>query len=264
MAADSMDVIEVGSGPLCVVALHGIQGTRAAWLPVAQRLSALCTFVLPNLQGRGAAPRPATAGGYTLERYAAAVREVVERHAGGRRFVLAGWSMGVSVALQYADRYRDGRGQARSPLALWLLSGSPALCQTRWFRADEGAALLDEIAARERRLGLSEAADHAAVALTWQAIRQTDQRSRLATLPMPALVVHGRDDDDCPWPHAQALANGLPAGRLATIERAGHGLLTGHADAVCEFASPWLLQLADSIRTGDTPAPSPSIPLELP
>lgn len=111
MAADSMDVIEVGSGPLCVVALHGIQGTRAAWLPVAQRLSALCTFVLPNLQGRGAAPRPATAGGYTLERYAAAVREVVERHAGGRRFVLAGWSMGVSVALQYADRYRDGRGE---------------------------------------------------------------------------------------------------------------------------------------------------------
>ena len=264
MAADSMDVIEVGSGPLCVVALHGIQGTRAAWLPVARRLSRLCTFVLPNLQGRGAAPRPADADGYTLARYAAAVREVVERHAGGRPFVLAGWSMGVSVALAYADRCRGQHGDEHAPAALLLLSGSPALCETRWFGAGDGAALLAEIAARERRLGLSEAADHAAVAHTWQAIRHTDQRSRLPMLPMPALVVHGRDDDDCPWPHAQALADGLPAARLATIEGAGHGLLTGHADAVAELALPWLQQFADSMRPdGATILPS-SIPLELP
>ena len=260
MAADSMDVIEVGSGPLCVVALHGIQGTRAAWLPVAQRLSALCTFVLPNLQGRGAAPRPGTVDGYTLERYAAAVREVVQRHAEARPFVLAGWSKGVSVALAYTDRYRDDR----APLALLLLSGSPALCETRWFHADGGAALMDEIAARERRLGLSEAADHAAVARTWQAIRGSDQRSRLPSLPMPALVIHGRDDGDCPWAHAQALADGLPGSRLATIELAGHGLLTGHAVAVAELALPWLQQLADSMRpAGSTALPS-SIPMELP
>ncbi len=264
MASNSMDVIEIGSGPLCVVALHGIQGTRAAWLPVAQRLSALCTFVLPNLQGRGAAPRPATADGYRLERYADAVREVVERHVDGRPFVLAGWSMGVSVALEYADRYRAEHGDRQAPAALLLLSGSPALCEMRWFCADDQPALLAEIAARERRLGLSEAADHAAVAHTWQAIRQTDQRSRLPTLPIPALVLHGRDDDDCPWPHAQTLADGLPAGRLATIERAGHGLLTGHADAVVKLALPWLQQLADSMRpAGATILPSP-IPLELP
>lgn len=264
MAADSVDVIELGSGPLCVVALHGIQGTRAAWLPVAQRLSALCTFVLPNLQGRGAAPRPDTVDGYTLERYAAAVREVVDRHVDARPFVLAGWSMGVSVALEYADRYRGEHGDARAPLALLLLSGSPTLCETRWFRAGDGVALLDEIAARERRLGLSEAADHAAVARTWQAIRGSDQRSRLPTLPMPALVMHGRDDGDCPWPHAQALADGLPGGRLATIERAGHGLLTGHADAVAELALPWLQELADSMGPAGATAPPSSIPLELP
>ncbi|MBO4123612.1 alpha/beta hydrolase [Cupriavidus gilardii] len=255
-----MDVIEVGSGPVPVVALHGIQGTRAAWLPVAARLRSLCTFVLPNLQGRGAAPRPDTAEGYTLERYAAAARAVVERHVGARPFVLAGWSMGVSVALEYADRYR----YELRPAALLLLSGSPALCETRWFRAGDDPALLAEITERERRLGLSEAADHAAVAHTWRAIRHTDQRSRLPSLPMPALVVHGRDDDDCPWPHAQALADGLPAGRLATIERAGHGLLTGHADTVAELALPWLRQLADAMHGAAAPLPPSSIPLELP
>lgn len=264
MASNPMDVIEVGSGPLYVVALHGIQGTRAAWVPVAQRLGELCTFVLPNLQGRGAAPRPARADGYTLARYAAGVREVVERHAVGRPFVVAGWSMGVSVALEYADRYREEHGDRQAPAALLLLSGSPALCETHWFRADDGAPLLAEIAARERRLGLSEAADHAAVAHTWQAIRHTDQRSRLPMLPMPALVVHGRDDDDCPWPHAQSLADGLPAGRLATMEGAGHGLLTGHADAVCELALPWLQQLADSMRLAGATVPPPTLPLELP
>ena len=28
-----MDCIQVGAGPVQIVALHGIQGTRAAWLP---------------------------------------------------------------------------------------------------------------------------------------------------------------------------------------------------------------------------------------
>lgn len=215
-----MDVRIVGQGSRLVVALHGIQGTRAAWEPVAQRLQQQARFVLPNLRGRGAALRGFEAADYTLERYAADACEVIARHAGGTPFLLAGWSMGVSVALEYL---RLGRGPR--PEGLILLSGSPCLAQLRWF-SGEAEALLAEVAARERRLGLSAAADHDAVACTWSAISNTDQRPALAAMDLPALVLHGREDEECPWAHAAWLAEGLPQARLVTVEGAGHSLLT--------------------------------------
>lgn len=232
----TMDVIRVGNGPVTVVALHGIQGTRAAWLPLARALADDATFVLPNLQGRGAAPRPADADGYTLAAYAGSVRAVVERHVADRPFVLAGWSMGVSVALQYAARHAG----ALAPCGLLLLSGTPCLRDTRWFRATADDRLMAEISAREKRLALTEAADHAAVAHTWRQIRDSDQRDLLAGLAMPALVIHGREDGDCPWPHAEALAQALPAARLAPLDDAGHSLLTANTGAVAALARAWL------------------------
>lgn len=238
-ARASMDVARVGSGPVTVVALHGIQGTRAAWLRLARALADDATFVLPNLQGRGAAPRPACPDGYTLAAYAASVRAVVEHHAADRPFVLAGWSMGVSVALEYAA----GHASAMAPSALLLISGTPSLRDTRWFHATDDDMLMAEIAAREQRLALTEAADHAAVAHTWRQIRDSDQRDLLPKLAMPALVIHGRDDGDCPWPHAEALSRAMPAARLATLHDAGHSLLTANTDAVSTLTRAWLHEL---------------------
>lgn len=237
-----MDVIRIGDGPVVVVAVHGIQGTRAAWMPLAGSLHGQCTFILPNLQGRGSAPRPAGAHGYTLERFAAALDEVIEAHVGARQFVLAGWSMGVSVVLAYLEASR------RAPSGLFLLSGSPHLPGVNWFRALDEDALLVEIARREQRLGLAEAADHPAVAWTWQAIRATDQRARLPRIRVPALVVHGHDDEDSPWPHAIALAQGLPNAVLVGLEGAGHGVLTHHTAALGTALRAHLPRLYPSLQ----------------
>lgn len=237
-----MDVLRVGQGPALVVALHGIQGTRSSWLPVAQALDRQCTFVLPNLWGRGDAPRPTVPDDCSLDSYVQMVREVVDAEVGGRPYVLAGWSMGVSVALAYGARCMAGRG-LHAPSGLALLSGSPQLSAVSWFRATDEPLLRQEIAGRERRLGLSEAAEHETVAWTWQSLRGTDQRSLLPGMPWPTLLVHGEQDEDCPASHARMLAAGLPDATLTLLAGAGHGILSQHTQQVAAALQAWLATL---------------------
>lgn len=233
-----MDVRIMGQGSTTVVALHGIQGTRAAWQPVAQRLASKARFVLPNLRGRGAAARAAGQAGYGLQAYASDAAEVIERHVGRAPFVLAGWSMGVSVALELLARRPELR-----PQGLILLSGTPCLCEASWFTG-EGAQLTAEVVARERRLGLAEAADHDAVAWTWGQIRATDQRPLLAGIDVPALVLHGSADEDSPWLHGRCLAEGLLQAALVTLPGAGHSLLSAATDTVAQEIEQFIARVA--------------------
>jgi pimeloyl-ACP methyl ester carboxylesterase len=233
-----MDVQIVGQGRMTVVALHGIQGTRAAWQPVARQLASKARFVLPNLRGRGAALRAAGPAGYSLEAYASDAGEVIDRHVGQAPFVLAGWSMGVSVALELLQRRPDLR-----PQGLILLSGTPCLRLASWFTG-EGAQLTAEVAARERRLGLVEAADHDAVAWTWAAIRATDQRPLLQRIDVPALVLHGSADEDSPWLHGRWLAKGLPRATLVTLPDAGHSLLSAATGTVTQEIEQFIARVS--------------------
>ena len=239
VAGRASDVVECGDGPLRVVALHGIQGTRDSWMPVARRLGDAARWVLPNLRGRGAALRGQGAADYTLAHYAEDVRAVVARHVPPAvPWVLAGWSMGVSVTLEYLIRNAGPR-----PAGLLLLSGTPALCEASWFKAGEPAALLAEITAREEALGLRVAADREAVAATWTAIRSTDQRPHLKDIDIPTLVIHGRQDADSPWSHAQQLVDGLANARLLTLEDGGHGIPSSHTDRVADAARTFFTEL---------------------
>lgn len=253
-----MDVIWVGAGPALVIAVHGIQGTRAAWLPLARELQDTCTFVLPNLPGRGRAPRPCSPADCTLAAYARELQRTIQVHASGRPFILAGWSMGVSVALEYLYG-GHANPDTPAPCGLILLSGTSQLNAVSWFESFAPDSLMEEIAARERRLGLTEAADHTTVAWTWQALRATDQRPSLGAIDIPAVVVHGSHDDDCPVAHAFNLANGLPNAELTMLDGGGHGLLTQNT-----------AQVADAIRkqldrlTRWPARPSSVSPLELP
>lgn len=239
-----MDAILTGTGSVPVLALHGIQGTRDAWLPVANALRANAQFVLPNLRGRGDAQRGASSDDYTLARYSDDVAETVDEYLGNAPYVLAGWSLGVSIALDYVAR-RAGR----LPDALVLVSGSPAPCATQWFSARDEAALRDEIAGREVRLKLSRAADRQAVAWTWQAVRATDQRPLLRAIDLPTLIVHGTDDSDCPLPHAYWLASGLRRARLVEITGGGHTILSSHSAVLAEAMRSFLAEQTPMVES---------------
>ncbi|PLQ00393.1 alpha/beta fold hydrolase [Cupriavidus pauculus] len=226
------DVLVSGQGPLTVVAVHGIQGTRAVWQPLAEQLGGLCTFVLPNLPGRASAPTPAGPHECTLQAYADVLRRVICTQVRGP-FVLAGWSLGVSVALAYLAQARAT--SQPMPAELVLVSGTPQLNQVAWFPAvSSETALRDAIAARERRLGLREAADHQTVAWTWMSIRDTDQRAELRHVTCPTRVIHGSADDDCPLHHGAALAEGIPDAALHVLHGAGHNVFTQQTDEIAD------------------------------
>jgi pimeloyl-ACP methyl ester carboxylesterase len=214
-----MDIVREGSGALRIVAVHGIQGTCAVWRPVATQMRDEASFALPNLRGRGTAARGSQHADYSLEAFAADLAHAIDASTGGEPYCLAGWSMGVTVSLAVLPLL------AHRPERLILISGSPALCALQWFRASDGAALHAEVAAREARLGLTEAADHDAVAWTWQALRGTDQRGVLASVDTPTLIVHGTADDESPIEHAHWLRDGLPNAQFHAIDGGGHGVL---------------------------------------
>jgi len=235
-----MDIETIGDGPQQIIALHGIQGTRAAWRPVAEACSTFTTFQLPNLRGRGRALRPTSANGYQLGEFADDLDAVVEQCTAGGAFILAGWSMGVSVILQWLSQ-----SPTRRPTALVLVSGTPAPCSASWFSA-KGDALLAQITTREQRLGLQEAADPQAVAWTWESLRAVDHRQTLAHVAEPTLILHGSADQDSPFTHAQWLSAGLPAARLVALEGAGHSLLTENTGQVVDHLGQFIHSLARS------------------
>ncbi|MGE8547512.1 MAG: alpha/beta fold hydrolase [Alcaligenes sp.] len=229
-------------GPRPVIAIHGIQGTRASWLPVVQASRAGLDWLLPDLRGRGSALRGRCREDYRLDGFVQDLRAMLRRLAPDQDFVLAGWSLGVSVVLQACLTLLEDK--APLPSALVLVSGTACLRRTQWFHAQDETALLDEIARRERRLGLIQAAGRQDVAWTWQANCHSDHRDQLQRIPVPALIIHGEQDEDCPLSHARMLADGLPCNTLHLLPEAGHGVLGSHAGAIAalmdDFCSAYL------------------------
>ena len=224
-----MDILIQGKGPQKIVAVHGIQGTNRVWLPLATALADTCTFILPNLPGRGN-NHSDTEQDFTLPAFARCVAAAIDAHVGaGEPYCLAGWSMGASVALELVcnDHLRGKR-----PDRLALLSGVPDIGQTRWLTATAGPSLLTEIAAREKKLALRSAADHQAVMWTWQAIRQASYRDQCASITQPCLVMTGEQDNDSPVPLVSTFTQLLPNARFIGIDGAGHSILTENTGTV--------------------------------
>lgn len=91
-----------------------------------------------------------------------------------------------------------------------------------------------EVDERERILGLQHAADHQAVAWTWEAIRHTDHRLSLSEIDIPTLIIHGSDDQDSPLEHARWMHEGISHSELHVIEGGGHMLLSKNPEAVAQ------------------------------
>ena len=108
-----------------IIAVHGIQGTHRSWLPVVQASSNLMSWHTPNLRGRGDAFRGSSQEDYGLDGCVQDLRASIQALPEHTPYVLAGWSLGVSVVLQTCLTLLDE--QAPLPQALLLLSGTASL-----------------------------------------------------------------------------------------------------------------------------------------
>jgi pimeloyl-ACP methyl ester carboxylesterase len=99
----TLHVVSGGHGP-AVVLLHGFGDSGAMWSPLAARLAAHHTVVVPDLRGMGLSSHPD--GGYDKWTQAGDIRAVLTQ-LGIDHAVVVGHDIGTMVAFAYAARYRD-------------------------------------------------------------------------------------------------------------------------------------------------------------
>lgn len=92
-----------GTGP-AVVLIHGFGDTGEMWGPLAARLSARHSVIVPDLRGMGKSSKAAS--GYDKKSQSGDIRTVVEK-LGHDRAAVVGHDIGTMVAYAYAARYPD-------------------------------------------------------------------------------------------------------------------------------------------------------------
>jgi len=128
--------------------------------------------------------------------------------------------MGVLVALEYL---REGRPE---PEALILVSGTACLgAGAAWFAGSTFVDVQKEAADRAGRLGLRESATPYAVASSWNYAQQADLRQLLPSIAIPTLVMHGREDEQCPISQGLFLATEIRGAEVDIWDFAGHNLM---------------------------------------
>jgi lipase len=91
------------SGPVRLVALHGLTGHGKRWQPLAERHLAEITVAAPDLIGHG---RSSWAAPWTIDANVSALAELLEQQADGPVVVVA-HSFGAAVALHLAASHPD-------------------------------------------------------------------------------------------------------------------------------------------------------------
>ena len=228
-----------GTGPV-VVLLHGFPLNRSMWDAQVRALAPAHRVIVPDLRGHGESPAPDAV--YAMDLMAEDVVEMLDGLGIAEPVVVGGLSMGgyvaLALALNHPDRIRglvlaDTRAAADSPEAAAkreetaqavlktgdlgpLIEGMvPRLFSRSTFRDRPG--LVPPIKAAMEQTTPAGVAG----ALRGMACRP-DRRDRLGEIPCPVLVAVGEDDAISPPDEARAIAESLPAGRLAVIPRAGH------------------------------------------
>ena len=231
-----------------VVLLHGFTSSHRMWHAQRAELEGRYRFVVPDLRGHGLSGAPEDLGTYSIERYAADARELLDHPEIGI-CALIGCSFGGMIALQFAVTWPER-------LACLVVSdASPAYEHVSYderFREREEAIRANEAFAAERGmagLGKRLAANvhdpfladgirrrYAAMALPGYLGAAKTRRERpdvtsllRERLTMPVLLCDG--DADPVFSALDVMARELPEARVAIFEGAAHGLPSQRPEA---------------------------------
>ena len=216
--------------------VHSLALDRTIWDGVVAALGGAVEVLTYDCRGHGASEKPA--GPYTTGLFAGDLRDVLAA-AGWERAIVAGASMGGSVALAFtidypemvealgaidttawygADAPAAWRERAQKAQAEGLAS-MVAFQQTRWF-SDAFRTTAPAIAKRFEQIFLAN--DVAAYAATCEMLGAFDLRAQLAAIEVPVEILVGEEDYATPPGMARALAAGIAGSHLTIVPKARH------------------------------------------
>jgi len=226
--------VEAGSGPVLLL-VHGFPLDHSMWSEQLSALSDLRRVVAVDLRGRGKSP--AEPNGWTMDDYADDLAATIDE-LGVDKADVAGMSMGGYVVLALWRRYPE---KVRS-LILIDTKASADSDEAKEGR-DKTAALVREKGASELVEGLLpklfggppdeelsqkvkamfEATPGGTAAADALAMKdRPDSTVNLATITVPALVIHGEQDALMPIDDAKGMAGLIPGAKFVSVPGAGH------------------------------------------
>jgi 3-oxoadipate enol-lactonase len=219
-----------------IVLIHSLAMDHTFWAPVVRDIgddAAVLTYDCRGHGGSGQSPGP-----YTLGQFADDLADVLD-HVGWENAIVAGASMGGTVALAFAAAYPRRtaalglfdttawygvdaplRWQERAEKA--IAGGMGALVDfqiTRWF-GDAFRAAHPEVVEACIAAFLRNGVD--AYAATCRMLGSADLRSALPSLSMPTRIAVGDEDYATPPAMAEALHQAIPGSTLTVFKGARH------------------------------------------
>ena len=224
-----------GRGP-AVVLVHGLGGFAESWRHTLRGLAARTTVYALDLPGFGASAKPRTR--YRLPYFAGALHGFMEA-LGIQGASLVGHSLGAAVAVTYAVTHParverlalvggvvPGFGYRPSwvyrLVALPLIGEALARCFHRAVR--EEVDFFVDFGFTERTSPGARAAYLATlrhVRVDFEA-HAPDYRRAIATLDLPVLLIHGRQDRVVPPAHCAQVAEGFARATVRWVDECGH------------------------------------------
>lgn len=256
-----------GRGP-AVVLLHGLGGFAASWRHNLRPLASRATVYAVDLPGFGRSAKPRTR--YSLAYFARALHGFLDA-VGVAQAALVGHSLGGAIAVTYALTHptrveRLALLGAVVPGFGWHVSWRHRLVCTvglgelvtlcgcapmyraaiaRCFHAPHPAEV--DFLVRYDYAQRTSASARAAWLSTTRAFRvemedrRADYRRAIATLDLPVLLVHGRQDAAVPPAHCAEAAEGFPRGRVRWLDACGHFPHIEHPHVVNSWLEEFLV-----------------------
>lgn len=234
-----------------VVLVHGAGGSaKGSWGPLAGMLARRYRVIAPDNPGSGGTPLPD--GPLSLDAVADRVVRTAQE-AGLDRFAAVGLSMGAAITIRLAARHPGlvtglgliagfARPDARTRLTLdlWrsLLHADPRALGQFLLATGFGSGYLDQMPL-EQSAALAAELPGSLPPGTGAHIdlaRRVDTLADLGGITVPAVVIAGSDDVLIHPRHSEAIADGIPGSRLASVP-AGHSVPVERPDDMLRLLS---------------------------
>ncbi|HSH05155.1 MAG TPA: alpha/beta fold hydrolase [Anaerolineae bacterium] len=224
--------------PPALFLIHGFPLNMAIWQPQVEDLDDIVRIIAPDLRGHGQST--VTPPPYTIAQLATDCIDLLDL-LGIDNAIFCGHSMGGYIAFelwrQYPERVaglilnatraaaddQQAKSNRDKMIATVEKKGVEPVAKTLSRKLlDPTTYDIDPDLAEELEDIMLEADPNGVIGSLAAMRDRPDSMDTLATITVPTLVIHGRDDQIVPHKEAEAMAAAIPNAEFVTIDHAGH------------------------------------------